>query len=99
VAYYEVKINSGNVKIMRTLEINLHVVSTSEQEITNHTLIKTNRGTIRGTFRGTQINTERGTGVLLRDKERDPKGWSTVLITALGSVLGKPVPRSQPRKP
>jgi hypothetical protein len=23
-------------------------------------------------------------------REGDPKGWSTVLITALGSVLGKP---------
>jgi hypothetical protein len=25
--------------------------------------------------------------------EVDPKGWSTVPVTALGSVLGKPVPR------
>jgi hypothetical protein len=26
-------------------------------------------------------------------KEKDPQGWSTVLVTALGNVLGKPVPR------
>jgi hypothetical protein len=25
-------------------------------------------------------------------REGDPKGWSLVLVTALGSVLGKPVP-------
>jgi hypothetical protein len=25
-------------------------------------------------------------------REGDPKGWSAVLITALGSVMGKPVP-------
>jgi hypothetical protein len=25
--------------------------------------------------------------------EGDPKGWSTVLVTSLGSVLGKPVAR------
>jgi hypothetical protein len=28
-----------------------------------------------------------------RAREGDPKGWSTVLVTALCSVLRKPVPR------
>jgi hypothetical protein len=28
-------------------------------------------------------------------REGDPKGWSTVLVTALGGGLGKPVPCSQ----
>jgi hypothetical protein len=27
-----------------------------------------------------------------KHREGDPKGWSTVLVTALGRVLGKPVP-------
>jgi hypothetical protein len=30
--------------------------------------------------------------VLGKHREEDPKGWSTVLDTALGSVLGKLVP-------
>jgi hypothetical protein len=29
-------------------------------------------------------------------REVDPKGWSTVLVTALGSILGKPVPAAGP---
>jgi hypothetical protein len=29
-----------------------------------------------------------------KHREGDPTGWSTVLVTTLGSVLGKPVPRS-----
>jgi hypothetical protein len=32
-------------------------------------------------------------GMTEREREGDPKGWSMVLITTLGSVLGKPVPR------
>jgi hypothetical protein len=34
-------------------------------------------------------------------REGDPKGWSTVLVTALGSVLRKPIPRghSMPHSP
>jgi hypothetical protein len=40
------------------------------------------------------INHKHLPSMLLSTREGDPKGWHTVLVTVLGSVLGKPVPRS-----